>query len=312
MEKVILLGPQRHNVTVGETIRSLELEGPFAAITAGWQEREGEVEELDASVGEKTINLLLHRRSEQIFRVDKELRTAHRRHQESMKRLQEIYWVRLKSALDTVHLLMRRRQKYSAGLLDPEIDDAIAVVSDIDRHHLDRIREMKDAFEEQWDPASRELVAAHRAQVTEILDRCSALLIAGGHVAVLLNRIRLLQLEPLIREMPIIAWSAGAMVLGSQVVLFHDTPPQGPGYAEVFETGLDIFDDILPLPHARQRLKLDDPDRVSIFARRFAHLHCLALESSSRLDGEERWTARTNIFRLMETGLLQDLEEACL
>ena len=93
-----------------------------------------------------------------------------------------------------------------------------------------------------------------------------------GHVAVLLNRLRIFKLEPMLAQKPIIAWSAGAMVLAKRIVLFHDTPPQGKGFAEVFEAGLGLYSNLIPLPHAAKRLQLDNPTRVSIFARRFIQM----------------------------------------
>ena len=46
MNRVVLLGPQRHAITVTDELARLAAEGRVAAITAGWQEREGEDLEL--------------------------------------------------------------------------------------------------------------------------------------------------------------------------------------------------------------------------------------------------------------------------
>ena len=43
----VLLGPQRFMTTAGSTLRSLEVEGPVATITAGWEGREDQDEELN-------------------------------------------------------------------------------------------------------------------------------------------------------------------------------------------------------------------------------------------------------------------------
>jgi hypothetical protein len=91
--------------------------------------------------------------------------------------------------------------------------------------------------------------------------------------------------------MPIFAWSAGAMVLGERVVLFHDHPPQGEGFAEVLESGLGLYRGLIPLPHSRRRLRLSDRVRVSLLARRFPGFRCLAMDEGSRIhwDGV-RWS----------------------
>jgi len=310
MTKLILLGPQRHRVTVGEAVAELKLAGPFAAITAGGQEREAEVEELDAHVGQKTHNLMLHERVETIFQNDPKFREAHREHQAGIKKLQDIYKIRLKHTLSAVHALLERRDRYPEELIDSEIEHALQMVRDLDRHHLGHIRDRHLSFQADWDPQTRASIFDHHFALVETIEKCSAVMIAGGHVAVLLNRIRLLGLEPFLRAKTVLAWSAGAMILGEKVVLFHDSPPQGQGYAEVFEGGLGLYGVLLPLPHAGKRLQLDNPVRVSLLARRFNDLDCLAFETGSRIDrGEDgEWRPRANLMKLTQSGILEEME----
>ncbi len=309
MTKIVLLGPQHYHATLGDVIESLGLSGSLAVITAGWQERETEWEELEVPQGRENINLMLHQRGEEIFREDAELREAHQAHQEHLKSLQVLYRLRLTHVQGVVRELMNRREFTNPDVLEPEIDDAVEAIRDLDRHHLARIREANRVFQEQWGGGTNVQVMNHHFELAEILKNCSAVLIAGGHVAVLLNRIRLLKLESLIEDKLVIAWSAGAMVLGEQVVLFHDTPPQGSGHAEVFESGLGLFKGVLPLPHARKRLLLEDPVRVSIFARRFAHLKCLTMEDGARIEwNEKEWHSAVRITRLTGSGEHLSLE----
>jgi hypothetical protein len=70
-------------------------------------------------------------------------------------------------------------------------------------------------------------------------------------------------------EVPVIAWSAGAMVLTDEMVLFHDHTPHGVTADEVFDRGLGRLPGVIALPHAKRRLRLDDHERMSIMARRF-------------------------------------------
>jgi hypothetical protein len=102
-------------------------------------------------------------------------------------------------------------------------------------------------------------------------------------VAVLRNRLRLFGIAELIGERPLFAWSAGAMCVTEHIVAYHDNPPQGPGDAMVLERGLGICSKIVALPHAKKRLRLDDRERVSRFARRFAPQICVALDDASGL-----------------------------
>jgi hypothetical protein len=69
-------------------------------------------------------------------------------------------------------------------------------------------------------------------------------------------------------------------------VLFHDRAPQGPGHAEVYGSGLSVLRGVVPLPHARARLMLDDAPRMAVFARRFAPDRCILLDSGTRVDSE--------------------------
>jgi len=311
MPTIVLLGPQRRMPTVNQAVLSQGVEGPLAAITAGWQEREAEVGELDAHLGRHTVNLMLHRRVEGIFRRDPDFREAHRLHQDSLKRLQAIYRRRLDYTLGMAQQLMARRASARADLLEPEIEDAFEAVRALDRHHLGRIRELNGRFQAEQRPHERADVLDCHYELAAILSKCEGVAIAGGHVAVLLNRMRLLNLTPLIEDKTIFAWSAGAMALGSQIVLFHDTPPQGRGFAEVFEAGLGLFDGLLPLPHAGKRLLLDQAPRVELFARRFSDSACLTLEDGSRVDWRDNhWQATANVARLREDGEVENLAEA--
>lgn len=309
MSQLILLGPQHHEIYLKGVVEELGLKGSLAVITAGWQERESEVEELDAHLGQKTINLMLHRRSESIFEEDKAFREAHRVHMFRVKRLQDIYRERLTHYLDAVRQLHNRSGKLADDLLLPELENAYEVVRQLDQQHLGRITDLHREFHSDWPIEKRPVIRDHFFELDETLNSCAGVLIAGGHVAVLLNRLRLLNLVPMLREKTVIAWGAGAMCLGSQVVLFHDSPPQGKGYSETFEAGLGLFSGILPLPHADQRLMLNDADRVARFARRFNNNKCLTLVRGSRIEFKTGVLQRTHGVRILgQNGLLEEVK----
>lgn len=309
MTQIVLLGPQRRQPTLGATLDSLGLSGPVAAISAGWQEREAELEDLADASGFEVKNLELHRRVEDIFRQDPVFREAHRAHQRRLKRLQEIYRARLNYAQGGVWHLLKQKQNYEEALLDGEIENAIEAIRALDRHHLGRIETLNQAFEKEWSREVQSEIQNHRNELAETIEGCSALLIAGGHVAVLLNRMRLLRLTPFLHDRPLIAWSAGAMILSKRIVLFHDTPPQGRGYAEVFENGLAVLPKFVPLPHARKRLLLEDSERIAVFTRRFDEATCITLDEGARLDWNgKRWKAGTKARRLCLDGSLEEVE----
>jgi len=72
-------------------------------------------------------------------------------------------------------------------------------------------------------------------------------------------------------------------------VLFHDSPPWGPGHAEAGEVGLGLVPGVVALPHASERLRLDDAGRVSRFARRFEPDACVLLDAGVRLEWMDGW-----------------------
>ena len=88
-------------------------------------------------------------------------------------------------------------------------------------------------------------------------------------------------------------------------------PIHGPGWPEVLDEGLGVVKGVIALPHAKRRLKLDDPVRVSLMARRFAPALCAGLDDGASLvvrpDG---WQGGPGASRLTETGAVQPLEAA--
>jgi hypothetical protein len=303
MTRGVLLGPQRLAPIVDKAADMLGINGKIAAITAGWQEREAEDQELCAALGNRAVNLMLHARAEAVFRDDPDLFAAHRAKQDRLRQLQDLYRLRLAS-----HLKAARRVQLAHAprdLIDSELEEAIQAIRLLDAHHIAKTAHINNDFEKKIRPLERPAVQRELKQIDDILDGCAGVAIAGGHVAVLLNRLMLFGLKKRLRDLPIIAWSAGAMVVSSRIVLFHDNPPQGRGNAEVMESGLGLFSGVVPLPHARRRLNLGDPGRVTVFARRFAPATCVALDERCFLHYEgPRWTAGPNTFQLCTDGHL--------
>ena len=302
LDVLALLGPQRLAPAIADELDALSVDGPVAAVTAGWQEREAEDEELRAHIARPVTDLRLHARCEAMFAEDPELFEAHRGRQKELRALQRLYRFRLDFVLEPARQLIARN-KGPRRWLQVEQDAAIAAVRTLDHEHLVRVQSVNDAFEARWKPLERLAVARQRDEIAAILNDAQALLIAGGHVAVLLNRMRLLGIAALIGTKPVVAWSAGAMVLTERIVLFHDSPPQGFGNAEVLENGLGLAPGVVALPHARHRLRLDDPVRASLLARRFAPAVCVPLDEESRLRSQGGpWSASDGTQRIALDG----------
>lgn len=320
LPRVVLLGPQRLASTVDQALDLLQVSGTVAVITAGWQEREDEDGELKAALGRSAVNLMLHDRGEAIYREDPALFVSHRAKQDQMRQLQDLYRRRLR------HMLAAARQMQSIGedeatplspeLVAPHFASSIEAVQKLDAEHLRLVNEAQSSFEAEFSPVERPSVVRQRREVEDILRHCSALAIAGGHVVVLLNRLRLLGLEDALARMPIVAWSAGAMALTDRIVLFHDNPPQGLGDAEILGAGLGLISGVVVLPHARRRLLLDNQRRIELFARRFAPATCAAMDERCRIvhygDGRP-WQAGGNTSMLTAEGtcVVMSAEASC-
>ncbi len=303
--EVALLGPQRRLPTVGSAVERLARgDGPVALVTAGWQEREDEDGELCAAVGRPARNLRLYARAEQVMVSDPDLAASWRATQIRLHQLQELYRVRLEHAVHAAREVWNRRKRLAADLVEEQLQAAVETVRSLDAEHLDRIRRVREAAEQAWQLDRRPAVVEARSLVAEDAADCSAVLVAGGHVVVLLNRLRLLGMAALLGSRPVIAWSAGAMVLAERIVAFHDSPPQGPGAAEVVELGFGIVDDLVPFPHASRRLRLEDRERVAALARRMAPAACVALDDGAQIvrGGDGAWTPVSDIQRLQLDG----------
>lgn len=301
--RVALLGPQRFQPTVAATLDRLAPAAPVALITAGWQEREAEDAELQEHIGRDRFNLRLYSRCDAVLDRDPELADALRLRQERLHELQSLYRLRLDPLLGSARDLMAREGR--GTFLAEHRRAAIRAVRTLDRQHLARVRSIHEEFEQRFGPSRRDAVARRRRRIARELRDAGALVIAGGHVAVLLNRMRLFDVLALAGRRPIVAWSAGAMVLAERVVLFHDSPPQGAGNAEVFEAGLGRCPAMVPLPHASRRLRLSDPVRVALFSRRFSPSSCVALDPGTWLEWDgTHWSAGDGARKLGPRGRL--------
>jgi hypothetical protein len=303
--RVTLLGPQRRP-TLDTVVASLRLEGPVATVTAGWQEGEPEDGELSRRLGARDVNLGLYRRWLDVQERDPGFAAGERSLQGVLEELQDIYLLRLDHALQAVYAIQRRS---SDRLRASVLAEAVSAVRDLDAAHLDRVRDVRGDFYQRLAPHDRPVIAEHRAAVAGLLGDAAALVVAGGHVGVLADTLHLFNVAASLRS-PVIAWSAGAMALTERIVLFHDRAPQGPGQPEVYGSGLSVLRNIVPLPHARARLLLDDAPRMAVFARRFAPARCVLLENGTRIDTDGDGTCPPGTRVLAEDGRVTSLEAA--
>jgi hypothetical protein len=303
MADIFLLGPQNPVPNIRAALDALGIAGRLCVVSAGWQEREGELEALREQLANPVTDLAVYARCEQVFSEDQMLFAVHRERQDTLIAMQRLYRLRLSHTLAAAHELAATSAP--GALLEVERRAANSALRSLDRHHLRQIRRVHADFQTRNPLACCHALRRHRAAIAAEIDACDAVLIAGGHVAVLLGRLRLLDFAGLIADKTVIAWSAGAMAITDRVVLFHDYPPQGAGDPELLDAGLGLVPGIIALPSARERLALDDTRRVGIFARRFAPTRSLTFDNGSLLHcGAGRILRANHVSRLTGAGSL--------
>ena len=304
---VVLLGPRGGGLRLRDVVGELEAEGALspgariAAVTAGWRDREANEGLIDPHLADRVVDLELYRRSDRVAEADAELAQAHRASRNRLKALRRAYNLRLQGLIEAHRRLAELRG--DEGVLAAERDEALDAIRRLDARHLDRVVEIHSEFEQRMAPGERDAVRSQRREVNARLDGTEAIVLEGGHVSNLLSRLRLFGGRELLAGRPVIARSAGAMVLTERIVLFHDRPPWGEGNPEVFDAGLGIAGGIVALPHASARLALDDRTRGARLAARFAPASCVLLDPGGRIDrAGDRWSGGDGVERLDTAG----------
>jgi hypothetical protein len=301
-ELVVLLGPQpRDFADIGAVVDELKLEGPVALITAGWQENEGDDGALTEAIGLSPVNLELHRRSEDVVRGEPDFIEAWTMRQKHLRHLQEFYRIRLE-AIDDAAMAINVRH-VDESLLFEQHSLTVDQLKHLDQEHLRHCSDIRFDFDHAWNPGELPTVRKHREEVAALLEGCSSIVITGGHVVALLNRLRLFDVLRHRGQRPIVAWSAGAMSLTDRIVLFHDSPPFGKNLAQVLDFGIGICPGIVAMPDLSRRVRLEHRDGIGRFTRRMSPAHCLALDPGSRLSfrgGRIDETLRSG--RLLDSG----------
>ena len=278
----VLLGPQSPHANIGEAVANAALpDGPLAVISAGWQEAEGDIDDLRALVGRPLEELYLYRRAEEVAAGAPQLKAARRQRQDRLIAQQRIYRLRLRQlSIAARHTL---GAEGDADMIAAEQRHAIAQLRALDRHHLRRSESIWRAFNEAHGPESDAALARHAQEIGDTIDRCAGVLITGGNIAILINRMRLFGVERLLRHSNVVAWSAGAMALAKRIVLFHEHSPEGRRDAEVLGAGCGVLSGQVFLPDTQHRLRAGERRRVELLCRRFAPETCIALDNGAEL-----------------------------
>lgn len=278
----LLLGPQRPTSNIdGALARAGIGDAPIAVISAAWQEAEGDLDGLQQVLRNPLSDLCLYQKAEQLFAADADLHDAYRLRQTRLKEQQQLYRLRLRQLMIAARATLRGEG--DPAVVAAERRHAISQLRALDRHHLRQVGKVHARFDAAINANPHPGLSEHAASIKHELSQFETILITGGNVVVLLNRLRLFGLDTLLRDKNIVAWSAGAMALCDRIVLFHDKLPQGRRDAELLGTGMGIVPGVVLLPDATRRLRVNDPLRVSLFDRRFSPATCMTLDNGAML-----------------------------
>jgi hypothetical protein len=285
---LILLGPQRPHPNVTAALARVGGDGPVVTITTGWRLDEGEHAALHEAVGPDAVHLPLYAWFEECMDSLPAFQAIYKERQGKLQRLKTVYRERLHRALDAVRALIEH-QRDEPDLVNAQLEWALDDVRRIDRQFVDQSRAIFSTYSEVERPWELEAVARRRAESARLISSARAICIAGGHVAVLRNRMMFFGVHQQIfqswlQDTAVVAWGAGSMVLTDRIVLFYDDPPDGPSHPEILDTGLSLLQDTVLLPDACKRLRLDNRMRVALLAGRFGPNRCVGVENGAWLE----------------------------
>jgi hypothetical protein len=306
--RAVVLGPQPGRVSLGPGLKALDLPaGPVAAITVGWRETEPVLKEVERELeacGREAIPLHIGERVGKVFESDAPLAEAHRALQEGLLAEERLYGARLRRAVETAHEVVRL--SVAERYRDPYAEQAWQDILAADRFHVERHAELWQEFREAVDLHERPAIREETEELRRLLSGAVAVVLTGGHVAVIRNRLLLLGLRDALTPLPVLAWSAGAMVLTPRVVLFHDRLPGGSARPEILGDGLSLLPGVALFPDARIRLDLEDRQSLSELAGRVAPERAVLLEPGDAIRWDGRgWSAPNGIRLLSEDGEVQ-------
>lgn len=277
-----LLGPQRRPRLAG-VLRAQGRHGQrVALINAGWREREPDDGLLTEQAGGNAVNLRLWHRMQEVWEADPEFAAADRARRDALEESQALYRIGLDHVTAAIRA-MTEREPRARWVHERGVADAEAVLREVDEIHLRRVQEIYGEFWVRWPPHERPAVAELRDTIARELAGVQVVVLAGGHVGVLIGALHLFTVAPAIPG-PVIAWGAGAMALTDRVVLYHDRAAQGPGVPELFTPGVGLVHGLVALPSASERLDTADQWRMGLLSRRLAPSVCVALDPRVQVD----------------------------
>jgi hypothetical protein len=278
-QPLVLLGQQREVPRLQAVLDRCNISGPVGLVSAGWEEDEEDDQWVRDAVDVPVVNSQLYGLADALFQRDPQVIELLRERQDRLRELREINELQTEHLCTVARELWRRLDTH-AGALGP-LQQTIEQLRSVDDSYLDAITTVIVEYDHRIAPKERLSVLDYRHKVLERLHECQALLIAGGHVGVLLNRLNLCRLLQHV-QLPIIAWSGGAMALGERIYFYDHFLPHTKREVELSRRGMSLFSGAQVFPRASHRLHLDDPGELGLLARRMKS-PCLLLNEQSEI-----------------------------
>src|SRR5690554_7602981 len=106
--KRLLLGPQRPVTNLGVAVEKAGIpRGPMAVISAGWQEAEGDIDDIFEQVQRPLHDLGIYQKAEQLTATYPKFAHAYHERQEHLKDLQRLYRLRCKQLMIAARSILR-------------------------------------------------------------------------------------------------------------------------------------------------------------------------------------------------------------
>jgi len=192
----------------------------------------------------------------------------------------------------------RPMQQFLRAAYSGELQRQVAALIDADTRHEERLHKLWSHFHFaaglEFDPYWNEL----RRQLIKRILQSNVIVLPGGSPSTLLVGFRFFRLEGVLTEAlrrgtSFFGTSAGAMVLGRRVVIFHDHREPREEF-QLLENGVGLLEGLQIFPHCTDRVQTEDPANLAYLAARFDDRSCIGLNAGSVLElvpENGRWRA---------------------